>query len=145
MNHRLKHEGAHQLAPNHRPLAGAPRAHNGWHEFNHRIATAAEAVVIPLASAKAPPLAQDPTFNQPPSVSFVALSDRIASQTAPGTTVPSPMPDKLLAPYVRNLNFSAVTEAVRALRHDPPGLALTILLMLLAAAFALYLFAGVAA
>ncbi|MBI1762257.1 MAG: hypothetical protein HYR56_12565 [Acidobacteria bacterium] len=140
MNHRLKHTGADSLTPNYRPTAGAPPTHHGQPGFRNRNAHELDPVAAPLAGASNAVFAPPPTFNQPPRVSFVALSDRIASQT-PDQASPSKQVRRAERSGLR-LNFNALTTAVRTLRRDPQNLTLALLLTLLAGASVLYLYAG---
>ncbi len=133
MNNHLQHQGAHQFTPSNRPLAGAPRALDDWHEFSNRDAHGSEAIVIPLASASDHVLATGPGFSQDNRMRFASLSERIASQAAGQT--PSFESDEVFEPSGRGLNVRSVLAVVSATLQNPQSPVLTILLALLVGFF----------
>lgn len=140
MNYQLKHTGAYQFAPNYHPVEGAPHTLNDLSGFNNRYAREIETDIIPLSD---PVFAPRPAFNQPQPVSFVSLSDRIASQANSLTSNLDTA--AAFEPGGSSLRSGSVKHTVRTMWLEwlnPQSLGLTTMLALLAGLFVYYFVTG---
>lgn len=140
MKHGLKHPEAHQLSPNDQRVDVTVHLINPLSGTSRRTARQMEPGVIPRSGAVEPVPVQRPTPSQYQAVSFVSLSDRIADQVEDRTS--SRKTAAAVMPGGAKLKFGSLTKTVRAIRQNPPGLALSTLLVLLAGVFVHFFVTG---
>lgn len=140
MNHGLKHPSAQQHSSNFQQVEGTVRPRNHQSGTNQRAGRPPESGGRPLRKTDKPVPSSPPTFNQPQAVSFVSLSDRIASQAEDLT--PNRQAAAAVRPSGSRLQYGSITKIVRAVKQTPPSLVLSTLVVLLVGVFVHFFVTG---